>query len=1137
MKKSIQQRLWFFAKKIYHRLPLSQAAKWKLRARLQPILTDLGRVEGHGISFGSIGAVLCPNKYADTHAPDYALEHALAAILKDIALHGRAHGEPGIWLALPFLATGGAERVALNLCRAVRQLRPDHSVVLFVTDRNLVSERLALPQGVLLVVFDNYFNGLLSYERKQVLLRDLLVACKPHAFHNINSEVAWYLILAEGERLRRSTRLYASIFAFQFAANDRTKIGYAAYFLKKGMPHLAGLLSDNQRFLTDAASEYALTSAERERMRVLYQPCRLLMDEGRAACMQYLLRRQEQLQIVTDDKKGGRPQILWAGRLDVEKRVDLFLDVVRRCSFADFRVYGQVVLTGGGPLPSLPNLSYEGAFTSPLEWLDRYDFDAFVFTSSWEGMPNILLEVGALGIPVIAPTVGGVIELIDETTGYPLPERPTAEDYELALHRLVASPADALTRARYLQELIQRRHCWDGFMANLAALPDYLPSTDASRSDEVAFVEQDRLMVSVIVPCFNQGHYLQQCVASALAACTHPLEIIVVDDGSSDPAIERHLAEAEQLAPGVVRIHRQSNQGLSGARNRGIALARGEYLQLLDADDLLTPGKIDAQIAQLEINPMLDVSVCNYMLCDEARVEFTKTEEAIARFEISEQDFLYRWERGFVIPIHCGLFRGTVLREHLFDPHARAKEDWLFWTSLSLAGTRFGYVHGHWAIYRKHESSMSRSFVNMGRAWLQAGLKINEMLGGREPLFFESVVAWFAQCYRAHPDYRAEIAKCQAALTNDASHSAIEKAQTVQPVAQIQPVADAILSALAHLASCEMPPLLTVVVPVYGHFEFLQGCLCSLAEQGDVSFEVVCIDDGSPDPRVSLLMDKLCNRNPRLLVRRESVNRGISAVQNLAVEMASGDYVAFLDCDDVLAPGALQAVSAALQAEPEVDYLFTDRVDIDEMGEKVRLACYGGYDLLKFKSHNRIAEDLFDGMVASHLKVIRRSVYLELGGCDSQYSGVQDWELALRIAQKHRFHYVAEPLYRHRVHTRSVTRSDNVAQSRKTNEVLRKYLESWRILATGEQCFHVFCTQDFPLSTSRLRSIWKQGGRCIADLREPVSLAHINFLREFNAYFDLIVWGDPQVPSALFGYLCREVGLVREIPSIPEAPS
>lgn len=1106
------------AKAVYHRLPLPQAAKWRLRTRLQPILTDITGERGAIVSLRSIGAVLRPHKHSGAHI-DCGLEHAFSRILQDIAAHVQVYGAPRVWIALPFLATGGAEMVALNLCRAVRQLRPEQSVLLLVTDRNLVNERLELPPGVLLVVFDNYLDEPLSFERKQTLLRNMLIACQPHVFHNINSEVAWYLIIAEGEHLKRYTRLYASIFAFQFAADDRTKIGYAT-FLTKSMPHLAGLLSDNQRFLMDAASEYGLSSVARERMRVLYQPCRILASEGWAIGTQRLQRRSEQLLAVADGMESRRPQVLWAGRLDAEKRVDLFLEIVRRCSFADFRVYGQVVLNDSEALPCLPNLSYEGPFTSPLEWLDRYDFDAFVFTSRWEGLPNILLEVGALGIPVIAPTVGGVLELIDETTGYPLPERPTAADYELALLRVVSSPIEALERARRLYDLIQRRHNWDSFMADVANLPNYLPDVDVSSRGEDTFVRCDRPMVSVIVPCFNQGHYLQQSVASALAACKYPMEIIVIDDGSTNHAIERHLAEVKQLAPRIVRIHRQTNQGLSAARNSGIALAQGEYLQFLDADDVLAPGKIDVQIAQLQINPELDVSVCNYLLCDEERVTFTKTEEAIARFALSEQDFLYRWERGFVIPIHCGLFRRTALRDRCFDTNVRAKEDWLFWVSLSIAGMRFGYVHGHWAIYRQHESSMRRSYVRMGRSWLQVGLKIAEMVGDREPLFFESVVDWFEQCYRSHPDYLSEIAQHQTPLTDgDGFQGVGVSTKTEELVGQVQPVADAILNALAPLAACDSPPLLSVIVPIYGHFNYLQDCLVSLAHQGDLSFEIICIDDGSPDPRVSLLMDKLRNRNPRLLIRQESSNKGISTAQNLAVEIACGEYVAFLDCDDALVPGALQTVIHTLQARTEIDYLFTDRIDIDEWGSRIRRVCYGGYDRLKFKSQDHIAEDLLDGMVASHLKVIRRSVYRAVGGCNAQYSGVQDWELALRISQRYRLHYLAEPLYLHRVHGRSVTCSDKVAQHYKTNLVLRQYLERWRSEATAPPALHIFGLKDLPIPLDRLKSLWKQGGRCVLDLQGEVNTQHINFVREFNAYFDRIIYSHPKVPASLYGYL------------------
>lgn len=1124
MKPLAGSKVLTIARAVYHRLPVSQAAKWRLRALLQPVLTDLGAAHTSGITLKSICAVFRPSKRGATWAQDFELEYALAAILQDMAAHAERHGPPRLWIALPFLATGGAEWSALHLCRAARELRPKQSVVLLVTDKNLVSEHMALPPGVMLVVLDKYLAEPTSYERKQSLLRDLLRAGKPHAFHNINSEVAWHLTLEKGELLQRYTRLYASIFAFQFAPDRKTKIGYAAYFLKEGMPHLAGLFSDNQRFLTDAAREYALSGEETERLAVLYQPCRLLLEHQPESSAESMQERYDRRVSDLSQKLGRRPQVLWAGRLDAEKRVDLFLKVVRRCQFADFRVFGQVVLNDQGSLPDLPNLSYEGPFTTPLEWLERYDFDAFVFTSRWEGMPNILLEVGALGIPVIAPTVGGVVELIDENTGYPLPEQPDVADYERALRCVVSSPAQALERAKRLHALILQRHGWDSFVASVAAVPDYLPTATASPATEDTVPDIDP-MVSVIVPCFNQGHYLQQSVTSALFACSHPMEIIVVDDGSTDPAITRHLAEAEQLAPGMVRIHRQTNQGLSGARNTGIALALGKYLQFLDADDVLTPGKIDAQVAQLVVNPELDVSVCNYLLSDETLSLFTKTEEAIARFEITEQDFLFRWERGFVIPIHAGIFRRSALAELRFDIHARAKEDWLFWTHLCLAGARFGYVNGHWAIYRQHASSMRRSYVAMGLAWLQAGLKINEKVGCREPLFFESVVSWFEQCYRLHPSYRAEIACRQAAAA--AAPEALTKPELVEEQAiQVQRVASTILEALSSLAPLREYPKISVVVPIYGHFDYLLGCLISLAEQGQAPFDIVCIDDGSPDPRVSLLMEALRERHPRLVVHKESRNSGISSVQNMAVEMARGEYVAFLDCDDALVPGALEVVCATLLATPEVDYLFTDRIDVDENDEIIRIARYGGYDRLKFRSQECIAEDLLDGMVASHLKVIRRSVYQAVGGCDANYSGVQDWELALRIAQNHKLHYLAQPLYRHRTHKHSVTRSDNVSQFRKTNAVLRQYLERWRVLSNEAQFVHSFRLADMPVSLNQLKLIWKQGGRCVADLTGEVRIEHINYMREFNAYFDQIIWSDPRVPAALFGYLSDQVQML-----------
>src|SRR4051812_37238486 len=90
---------------------------------------------------------------------------------------------------------------------------------------------------------------------------------------------------------------------------------------------------------------------------------------------------------------------------------------------------------------------------------------------------------------------------------------------------------------------------------------------------------QPRALVSIVITCFNQAHYLREAIDSVLAQTYPNFDILVVDDGSDD-----NTAEIAGRQAGV-RYVRQRNTGLAGARNRGIAESRGEYLVFLDADD------------------------------------------------------------------------------------------------------------------------------------------------------------------------------------------------------------------------------------------------------------------------------------------------------------------------------------------------------------------------------------------------------------------------------------------------------------------------------------------------------------------------------------------------------------------------
>lgn len=115
-------------------------------------------------------------------------------------------------------------------------------------------------------------------------------------------------------------------------------------------------------------------------------------------------------------------------------------------------------------------------------------------------------------------------------------------------------------------------------------------------------------MVSTIIPVYNRDRQLLDAVQSVIEQDYRPIEIIIIDDGSTDESTARTIEEIRRRYTDIVTLERQSNAGPGLARERGRARARGEFIQYLDSDDALLPGKFQAQTEALRKNPEADVA-------------------------------------------------------------------------------------------------------------------------------------------------------------------------------------------------------------------------------------------------------------------------------------------------------------------------------------------------------------------------------------------------------------------------------------------------------------------------------------------------------------------------------------------------
>lgn len=230
-------------------------------------------------------------------------------------------------------------------------------------------------------------------------------------------------------------------------------------------------------------------------------------------------------------------------------------------------------------------------------------------------------------------------------------------------------------------------------------------------------------LVSIIVPCYNQARYLPDALAS-VASQTYPhWECIIVNDGSLDHTSEvaRQWLEKDDRFKYVEK----QNGGLSSARNAGLKLAKGEYIQLLDADDLLEADKIKVQITRsVEDRGGVDVWVSGYRYfqdTDESRqlLIFGPLDilPEVAMDRGDKKDVVKLFARRNPMVVSAPLYHKSVFHKiGQFDEELGANEDWDFHFRCAVGGIVFqhcGYAPHSKTLIRIHAGSMVANRRNM----------------------------------------------------------------------------------------------------------------------------------------------------------------------------------------------------------------------------------------------------------------------------------------------------------------------------------------------------------------------------------------------------------------------------------------
>ncbi len=257
--------------------------------------------------------------------------------------------------------------------------------------------------------------------------------------------------------------------------------------------------------------------------------------------------------------------------------------------------------------------------------------------------------------------------------------------------------------------------------------------------------------------------------------------------------------------------------------------------------------------------------------------------------------------------------------------------------------------------------------------------------------------------------------------------------------------------------SGERPVLVSVIIPTYNRRNYIRESLDSVLAQDFYDFEVIVVDDGSTDgteEEVRPYQDRIC------YTRQE--NKGAGAARNVGIRKARGQYIAFMDSDDLSRPHHLKCLSSFLDRNPECAMVVGNGGYL-EGNYRNRSTIISAKRVKRLEQRGITVKELFDGRVVRlQGTMTRKTVFEEIGLLDEWFRLSYDLDIALRIIKDHQIGFINEEVYLWRQHGDNISSNDEL-RSRENLRALEKLAADFPegVEQIGKRAFDSLCAHRY----------------------------------------------------------------------------